>query len=129
MIKLDNENTVESLRDQLQAVLHAGHDDTGFPILRKDKHDEGLRMVGYIGTNELEHALSTFRLFMSQPRAEMPVIGIVAEEASEHVRFHTTYAHDNGSFSVSSREPEHQNGIDPYDFSVYMDKVPFISQV
>jgi chloride channel 3/4/5 len=57
VIRLDKENTVESLRDQLQALLCAGHDDTGFPILRNDKHDEGLRMVGYIGASELEHAL------------------------------------------------------------------------
>ena len=31
-------------------------DDGGFPILRHD--EEGSRMVGYIGANELEHALS-----------------------------------------------------------------------
>ena len=58
VIRLDRENTVESLRDQLQKLLHDGHDDIGFPILRKAKHDEGLRMVGYIGASELEHALS-----------------------------------------------------------------------
>ena len=58
-VLLDKENTVQSLRDQLQALLCAGHDDTGLPILRNDKHDDGLRMVGYIGASELEHALST----------------------------------------------------------------------
>jgi chloride channel 3/4/5 len=58
VIRLDMENTVETLRDQLQALLCAGHDDTGFPILRSDKPSEDLRMIGYIGANELEHALS-----------------------------------------------------------------------
>ena len=33
-------------------------DDNGFPILRRDINDDGMRMVGYIGSNELEHALS-----------------------------------------------------------------------
>jgi hypothetical protein len=61
VIRVDRENTVESLRDQLQALLCAGHDDVGFPILKKDKDDEeGMRMMGYIGANELEHALSLF---------------------------------------------------------------------
>jgi chloride channel 3/4/5 len=61
VIRVDRENTVESLRDQLQALLCAGHDDVGFPILKKDKDDEeGTRMMGYIGANELEHALSLF---------------------------------------------------------------------
>jgi hypothetical protein len=36
----------------------ATSDDDGFPILRRDVNDEGMRMVGYIGVNELEHALS-----------------------------------------------------------------------
>lgn len=58
MIRLDNQNTVKSLRDQLLNVTAAGNDDGGFPILRNDSNDEGLRLVGYIGTNELEHALS-----------------------------------------------------------------------
>jgi chloride channel 3/4/5 len=59
VIRLDHENTVESLRDQLQALLCAGHDDAGLPILRNDEaRGAGLRMVGYIGASELEHALS-----------------------------------------------------------------------
>ena len=48
-------NTVKSLRTLL--LRHSSVDD-GFPILRRDINDEGMRMVGYIGINELEHALS-----------------------------------------------------------------------
>lgn len=56
VIRIDARNSVESLRDQLQALVNAGHDDSGFPILRPN--DSGrLRMVGYIGASELEHAL------------------------------------------------------------------------
>jgi chloride channel 3/4/5 len=62
VIRLDMENTVESLRDQLQALLCAGHDDIGFPILRSDKHNDDLKMIGYIGASELEHALSIVEL-------------------------------------------------------------------
>jgi chloride channel 3/4/5 len=51
------------LRDQLQILVSSGNDDSGFPILRNDNHDNGtemigMRMVGYISANELEHALS-----------------------------------------------------------------------
>ncbi|KAK0484376.1 chloride channel [Armillaria luteobubalina] len=58
VIRLDRPNTVESLRNQLQTLLSSGNDDGGFPILRTDGEEEGMRMVGYIGANELEHALS-----------------------------------------------------------------------
>ena len=57
VIRIDADNTVESLRDQLQALLNAGHDDSGFPILRPVGDSDKLRMVGYIGSSELEHAL------------------------------------------------------------------------
>lgn len=56
-IRLDESNTVMSLRDQLLALIKSGNADSGFPILRED--GDGQRMVGYIGANELEHALST----------------------------------------------------------------------
>lgn len=58
VIRVDRDNTVESLRDQLQNLLISGHDDAGFPILSSPKDDGGSRLVGYIGANELEHALS-----------------------------------------------------------------------
>ena len=54
---MDRENTVKSLWDQLRELVNAGNSDSGFPILRSDM--DGMRMIGYIGANELEHALST----------------------------------------------------------------------
>ena len=56
---------MESLRDQLQALVNAGHDDGGFPILRPNGDSGKLRMVGYIGASELEHALGQSSLFWS----------------------------------------------------------------
>lgn len=58
VIRVDESNTVKSLRDKLQSLLNSGNDDSGFPILRPD--DRESRLVGYIGASELEHALSTF---------------------------------------------------------------------
>ena len=55
VIRLDQTNTVKSLRDKLLKCVAMGYVDSGFPILRPDIG--GLKMVGYIGVNELEHAL------------------------------------------------------------------------
>jgi len=112
-IRLDEENTVKSLRDQLMNLVSV-EEDGGFPILRED--DGGLRMLGYIGANELEHALS-----------------IVAEEADAVVTFHTTsaYGHHTYSSIYSLPEEEAVNGTpgnDPFDFSIYMDKAPLTVQ-
>jgi chloride channel 3/4/5 len=68
VIRLDRQNTVKSLRDQLQALVYTGNDDSGFAILKKAKDDEGMRLVGYIGANELEHALSAFRRFQTHAK-------------------------------------------------------------
>ena len=57
-IMLDEKQTVESLRDMLVEASASGDGDGGFPILRRDAEMDGYRMVGYIGANELEHALS-----------------------------------------------------------------------
>ena len=50
-------NTVRTLRDQLAHVVTTGYADTGFPILRTDENGKA-KMLGFIGVNELEHALS-----------------------------------------------------------------------
>ena len=95
--------------------LVSAEEDAGFPILKKD--EDGFRMVGYIGANELEHALS-----------------IVADEADAIVTFHTTSAYGHEAYrtsSISSLLEEGANGLagnDPFDFSIYMDKAPLTVQ-
>ena len=113
MIRLDQRNTVKSLRDQLMNLVGA-EEDAGFPILKQE--EDGSRMVGYIGANELEHALS-----------------IVADEADAVVTFHTTSAYGilYRTSSISSLGEEGVNGgpgTDPFDFSIYMDKAPLTVQ-
>ncbi|KAF9793458.1 chloride channel [Thelephora terrestris] len=115
-IRLDEENTVTSLRDQLMNLVSV-EEDGGFPILRQD--EGGMRMLGYIGANELEHALS-----------------IVADDGDAPVIFHTTSAYGHGMYatpSVSSfTEEETANGgavrNNPFDFSIYMDGAPLTVQ-
>lgn len=84
------------------------------------QEDGGLRMLGYIGANELEHALS-----------------IVADEAQAPVTFHTTSAYGHavyGTASLSSLVEEegaaNGGGVvnDPFDFSIYMDEAPLTVQ-
>lgn len=113
VIQLDKKNTVRSLRDQLLKLMASGHDDSGFPILRKDSTDvDDMRLVGYIGTNELEHALS-----------------IVADHGDDDVHFHTAYTHDLTSSSISSvLENTDGNTRDPFDFTPYMDQAPLTIQ-
>ncbi|KAF7797623.1 hypothetical protein EIP86_008823 [Pleurotus ostreatoroseus] len=117
-IKMEDHNTVKSLRDKLQALMLAGGEDSGFPILRED--DAGPRLVGYIGASELEHALA-----------------IVADDANEPVKFHATMPYQQGramsaSFSSTVDETEsllaHGGEIDPFDFSYYMDQAPLTVQ-
>ncbi|KIY73112.1 hypothetical protein CYLTODRAFT_417357 [Cylindrobasidium torrendii FP15055 ss-10] len=111
VIRVDHRNTVEDLRDQLQELVCSGNGDGGFPILRNQSGDDGLRLVGYIGANELEHALS-----------------IVADHGDSEVKFHTTFSHHSmlassiSSFMDGEEHPE----ADPLDFSIYMDQAPLM---
>ncbi|KAJ7084448.1 chloride channel [Mycena belliarum] len=114
VIRLDRVNTVRSLIDQLQALLSTGNDDGGFPILRRDDSDhDNLRMSGYIGANELEHALS-----------------IVADDPEDQVQFHAEHTHRGfASASFSSLLDSAQGpDVDPFDFSIYMDQAPLTVQ-
>ncbi|KIJ18677.1 hypothetical protein PAXINDRAFT_70564 [Paxillus involutus ATCC 200175] len=114
VIRVDNPNTVESLRDQFKALFDAGHDDSGFPILRPRGDSGSMRMVGYIGANELEHALA-----------------IVAEHADEGVNFQSSnFSRERDLTSSYSSWNGHDTRADedPFDFSVYMDEAPLTIQ-
>ena len=138
VIHVERDNTVKSLTDKLQELVNAGHSDSGFPILRSD--EGGSRMVGYIGANELEHALSRslfsafHNVFADMPRA--PPVGIVADDPDEKISFHPTDPHAAAhgaaqlSASVSSLVETGSVvlGQDPCDFSCYMDQAPLTVQ-
>jgi len=121
-IRLDEKNTVQSLGEKLLNLVTSGAHDSGFPILRKDITEEGMRLVGYIGTGELEHALSaSFFLFPSVSVAHS-LSGVVADHPSEIVHFQGSVIPDAAS-SISS-VVDHEHSHDPFDFTRYMDQAP-----
>ncbi|PFH51530.1 hypothetical protein AMATHDRAFT_58981 [Amanita thiersii Skay4041] len=128
VIRVDQVNTVKSLRDQLLELMSSGHDDGGFPIIRRDSDDgDGTKLIGYIGANELEHALS-MSLRYNCPLSKS-LLGIVADDADEVVHFHTAYTHDLASSSISSLfDASNAHSTDPFDFTPYMDQAPLAIQ-
>ncbi|KAI0275532.1 chloride channel [Russula aff. rugulosa BPL654] len=113
VIDVGNSNTVHTLRDQLARLVRAGYADTGFPILETDAANGKSRMLGFIGGNELEHALS-----------------IVADEADRPIFFHPdTGRQFRRTLSISSISSVFDGAEDPFNFSVYMDKAPLTIRV
>ncbi|RXW25621.1 hypothetical protein EST38_g268 [Candolleomyces aberdarensis] len=110
-IQIEDENTVQSLGEKLLTLVGSGAHDSGFPILRRDQSDPdgGMRMVGYIGAGELEHALS-----------------ILADSPEASIHFHSPYVPDMASSISSFAEPTvlHPISEDPFDFTPYMDQAP-----
>jgi chloride channel 3/4/5 len=126
VIRVHRRNTVRSLRDQLQALVCSGNGDSGFPILRGGDDEDSLRMIGYIGANELEHALSMFFprvLYEPLTLNDFFPQGIVADNSDDEVHFHTNYERRDMNSSSFSSLLEASDGVDPFDFSVYMDQV------
>ncbi|KZT42536.1 clc channel [Sistotremastrum suecicum HHB10207 ss-3] len=110
VIHADQENTVESLNELLQSVLASGEEDVGFPVIRESS--DGPRVVGYLGANELEHALS-----------------LAADDEYGNVRFRSM-----GEVRRPSRSSPRSSvydtpvGPDRLDFTLYMDQAPLTVQ-
>lgn len=113
VIDVGNLNTVHTLRDQLARLVRAGYADTGFPILNTDATGKS-RMLGFIGGNELEHALS-----------------IVAEKADHPIFFHSDSGQRFRRRTLSSSSISSLIDVDgdSFNFSVYMDKAPLTISV
>ncbi|CAE6438320.1 unnamed protein product [Rhizoctonia solani] len=105
-IVVDEENTVRALRDKLLVAVRDGNGDSGIPIVQRE--DAGYRMVGYIGTSELEHALT-----------------ILADTPDEVCKFHAVIPPqpDFGASSISSLY-DTPGRLDPFDLTIYMDQAP-----
>ena len=62
-IRADKAHTVRSLTGKLLELVRVGMADSGFPVLVKETVDadgrtySAMRVVGFLGMNELEHAL------------------------------------------------------------------------
>lgn len=129
VIDVGHSNTVRTLRDQLARLDRGGYTATGFPILSTDETGKS-RMLGFIGGNELEHALSTLssiwlRIYGSPTSLiwDTSFPGIVAEDANYPVSFLSESGPRFGTISSTSISSVIENAEDPFNFSVYMDKV------
>jgi len=100
VIRADKEPTVQSLLDQLHRTAGL---DIGSPVLVRE--DSILKVIGYIGHNELEHALS-----------------IVGEDLEAECYFRRTFSPPEIPSSASFVED--LTARDPYDFTIYMDQAP-----
>lgn len=119
VISLDQENTVELLRQKLQRLaLGLGYTDGGFPlVVRQTSSSSSSRwkLVGYIAAQELEHGLN--RLVMSDPN-------------TDPTRLVCTFMHvSRGETGEEGAEPMMRDSIlmsmeEPNDLSVYVDKAP-----
>jgi hypothetical protein len=117
-IRSDEPNTVKSLRDLLQHAVQNGMTE-GFPIITNDR-----KVIGYIGTNELEHALSTPQLYILTRYTDAH-IAMVADNANATCHFYPVRdTPDYEPESVSSSMYEEDGGMrDLFDFTIYMDRV------
>jgi hypothetical protein len=68
--------------------------------------------------------LSVSTLVFPYKHRLMKNLAVAADGATEEVRFHTTYSHEElgASYSSWAEEPR-QSEEDPFDFSIYMDQV------
>ncbi|KAG8921068.1 hypothetical protein FRC01_000429 [Tulasnella sp. 417] len=104
VIHSDHANTVKTLRDKLQTAVSSGIVE-GFPLITSDR-----KLVGYIGTNELEHALAQ-----------------VADDPDAECHFTPAFGRRRSFDAASFTSSLNEDGLgygDPFDFSLYMDRAP-----
>lgn len=116
-ISLEQKNTVASLQRKItRLALGMGYTDGGFPIVIKDTtSEEGLRMVGYIAAQELEHGLNTY--IRTHP-------GLDLEEATctfSHLPQPTTSTTEEEA-ETRMRDSVFLSRTEAHDLSRYVDK-------
>jgi chloride channel 3/4/5 len=127
VIYADRVNSVELLRDQLERAVSSGETDGGFPVVREE--DSLLKLVGYMGLNELEHALSEGCFCSVWPSDETlsSEIGRAAEHSTGLVHFRSAERSHHLSSSMTPSVFEESIGPDPLDFTVFMDQVGLLN--
>ncbi|WWC90776.1 uncharacterized protein L201_005713 [Kwoniella dendrophila CBS 6074] len=135
-LRADKQHTVRSLTGKLLELVRLGMADTGFPVLVKEVTANGgnnpglgldggmssgrerscLRVVGFLGMNELEHALSELS---DEPDASL---NLMPDETSTH----KTRSSAMSIFSFAESYVEGQ--WSPYDLSRYIDRAPITVQ-
>jgi chloride channel 3/4/5 len=116
LIVLDQENTVDSLRQKLQRLsLGLGYTDGGFPlVIRQSTTVKKWKLVGYIAAQELEHGLN--RLMLSDPGADPSQLLCTFR--------HVSLGHTSDEADGTMRDSLFLSMEEPSDLSVYVDKAP-----
>lgn len=112
-LRADKPHTVRELTGRLLELVRLGYEDAGFPVLVKEAavDREGrtypvLRVLGFLGINEMEHALNALA---DEPDA---VVNLTPDEMMRSSRL--------SIFSFSESVDGRHN---PYDLSQYIDRV------
>ncbi|WRT68309.1 uncharacterized protein IL334_005285 [Kwoniella shivajii] len=136
ILRADKQHTVRSLTGKLLELVRLGMADTGFPVLVKEVTANGghsglgleggmssgrerscLRVVGFLGMNELEHALSELS---DEPDA---TLNLMPDDASTH-------RNRSSQMSIFSFADSFADGQwSPYDLSRYIDRAPITVQM
>nr|XP_019011401.1 voltage-gated chloride channel [Kwoniella pini CBS 10737]OCF50182.1 voltage-gated chloride channel [Kwoniella pini CBS 10737] len=115
ILRADKQHTVRSLTGKLLESVRLGMTDTGFPILVKER--SCLRVIGFLGMNELEHALSELS---DEPDA---TLNLMPDDATSHRR-------RSSAMSIFSFADSYADGQwSPYDLSRYIDRAPITVQI
>jgi chloride channel 3/4/5 len=113
-LRADKTHTVRELTGRLLELVRLGYADAGFPVLVKEPaaDREGrtfptLRILGFLGINELEHALNELA---DEPDAE---VNLIPDDTLMR----------SSRLSIFSFSESHEGRHNPYDLSQYIDRV------
>ncbi|WWD19024.1 hypothetical protein CI109_103482 [Kwoniella shandongensis] len=127
ILRADKQHTVRSLTGKLLELVRLGMADSGFPVLVKEQtattaggmgERSCLRIVGFLGMNELEHALAELS---DEPDA---TLNLMPDDAETHMR---TRSSAMSIFSFADSYVD--GGWSPYDLSRYIDRAPITVQI
>lgn len=111
-LRADKTHTVAGLTGRLLELVRLGYADAGFPVLTKEptvdrdgRTHACLRIVGFLGINELEHALTELQ---DEPDA---IVNLTPDELH------------SSRMSIFSFTESHEGRHNPYDLSQYIDRV------
>ncbi|GMK55767.1 hypothetical protein CspeluHIS016_0208230 [Cutaneotrichosporon spelunceum] len=118
-LRADKTHTVRELTGRLLALVRLGYADAGFPVLvrepaadREGRTFPTLRILGFLGVNELEHALTELA---DEPDAQ---VNLIPEDGVMR----------SSRLSIFSFSESHEGRHNPYDLSQYIDRAPITVQ-
>ncbi|KAL1411308.1 hypothetical protein Q8F55_002259 [Vanrija albida] len=121
-LRADKPHTVRELTGKLLELVRLGYADAGFPVLvkepaidREGRPTSVLRVLGFLGINEVEHALTALA---DEPDAS---INLMPDDTVSMPR--------SSMLSIFSFRESSDGRGNPYDLSQYLDRAPITVQV